>query len=191
MTPIALAGPAVEPVPLDDMKRYLRLDGGDEDELVAALIVAGRITVERRTRLCLIEQSWRLRLRAWPADGAVRLPLAPVIAVDAVRLVGPAGATGTLPATAYRLDRDEDPARLLVDPGGPEAALSARPAVEIDLTCGFGATAAAVPEPLLLAIRRMAAHWFEHRGDGVGAPGPAVPADAAALLAPFVRPRLA
>ena len=41
MNPIPLAGPAVEPISVDEMKAYLRLDGSTEDELVAALVVAG------------------------------------------------------------------------------------------------------------------------------------------------------
>ena len=40
MTPIPMDGPAVEPVSAPDMRAYLRLDDGAEDELVAALIRA-------------------------------------------------------------------------------------------------------------------------------------------------------
>jgi uncharacterized phiE125 gp8 family phage protein len=189
MTPIALAGPAVEPISLADMKLYLRLDGDAEDDLVAALIAAGRLTVERKTRLCLLHQSWRVRLAAWPGSRAVALPLAPVISVDAVRLVAPGGGAELVGADLCRLDAAGDPARLLLDAAVPEPAAGG--AAEIDLLCGFGAGPSAVPEPLLLAIRRMAAHWFEHRGDEGPRPGPAVPADALALIAPFMRPRLA
>lgn len=190
MTPIALAGPAVEPVTLAAAKRYLRLDGSEEDELVSALITAGRLTVERAARLALVEQSWRLRLQAWPPDRAVPVPLHPVIGVLAVRLVGAAGPPTVLAADLYRLDDGGDPVRLLVDPAAPDPA-GALGAIEIDLACGFGATGAAVPEPLLQAIRIMVAHWFEHRGDDVARSGPALPPDARALMAPYLRPRLA
>lgn len=190
MTPIALAGPAVEPVTLDAMKRYLRLDNTDEDELVSALITAGRLTVERTARLSLIEQSWRVRLPSWPRDRAVPLPVYPVIAVEAVRLVGAAGPPDVLAAELYRLDLGGDPVRLLIDAAAPEPT-GTRGAIEIDVTCGFGATAAAVPEPLLLAIHRMVAHWFEHRGDEAPRLGSALPADVQALIAPYLRPRLA
>jgi hypothetical protein len=40
-------------------------------------------------------------------------------------------------------------------------------------------------------VKRLAAHWFEHRGeaDGIGE-APVVPPDIAALLAPFRRGRI-
>ena len=190
MTPIALVGPAVEPVTLDAMKRYLRIDGTDEDDLVSALITAGRLTIERAARISLIEQSWRVRIPSWPPARAVPLPLFPVIAVEVVRLVGGSGPPLLLSADLYRLDHDGDPARLLVDTEAPDPTGRAG-GIEIDVTCGFGASAAAVPEPLRLAIRRMVAHWFEHRGDDPPAPSPALPPDARALIAPYLRPRLA
>lgn len=189
MNPIPLAGPAVEPITLADAKAYLRLDGGDEDELVGALIAAGRLSVERATRLVLGEQRWRYRLDRWPAGRAVALPLAPVIAVEAVRVTDSGGAVTTAAAADLRLDDAADPARLLVAASLPEPG-SAGGGIAIDLLCGFGASAAAVPEPLRLAVRRLVAHWFEHRGDDPPVAA-GLPADVRALLAAFVRPRLA
>lgn len=54
MLPVLVAGPAVEPVSLADMRLYLRLDGTDEDELVAALIAAARLQIEAATRCALL-----------------------------------------------------------------------------------------------------------------------------------------
>ena len=190
MNPISLAGPAVEPVGLAEMTEYLRLDGGQEDELVAALIAAGRLTVEGLTRLALVTQSWRLVLDRWPADRVVTVPLAPVIAVDAIRVSGAGGVPSILEPGLYRLDRSADPVRLLVDAAAPDPGARLG-GIEIDLLCGFGAKGAAVPEPLRLAVRRLVAHWFERRGDDParGSGGP--PPDVRALVAPFARPRLA
>ncbi|WP_375458417.1 hypothetical protein [uncultured Enterovirga sp.] len=190
MSPIALVGPAVEPVTLDAMKRYLRLDGTEEDDLVSALIMAGRLTVERTARLSLLEQSWRVRLRSWPPGRVVALPVFPVLAVEAVRLVRPASMPDLLSPDMYRLDLDCDPVRLLIDATAPDPA-GPHGAIEIDVACGYGSAPAAVPEPLRLAIQRLVAHWFEHRGDDGPPPGGKLPADALALVAPYLRPRLA
>ncbi|TDR88956.1 head-tail connector protein [Enterovirga rhinocerotis] len=196
MNPIRLAGPAVEPIPLAGMKAYLRLDGDDEDDLVAALVAAGRLTVERLAKIMLIEQTWRWTLPAWPADRVVRLlPFHPVIGIAEIRVAVEAGATpDVLPDTLYRLDTSVDPARLVVSSEAPDLAPTGR--IEIDVVCGYGSAPGAVPEPLILAIRRLAAYWFEHRGDPSAAdPRPAqvpsLPADALALIAPFRRTRLA
>jgi uncharacterized phiE125 gp8 family phage protein len=188
MNPIPLAGPAVEPIAVDEMKAYLRLDGSTEDELVAALVVAGRITVERRARLSLIRQSWRLALPSWPEGRAVRLPFHPVLGIDEIRLTAETGPPVPVDPGRYRLDADG--ARLLADADLPGPAGLA-PRVEIDVSAGFGDTAAAVPEPLILAVKRLAAHWFEHRGDERQPGQDALPPDILSLIAPFCRPRLA
>jgi uncharacterized phiE125 gp8 family phage protein len=36
-------------------------------------------------------------------------------------------------------------------------------AVEIEFIAGYGATAAAVPSPIRLAITHLVSHWFENR----------------------------
>jgi uncharacterized phiE125 gp8 family phage protein len=187
MHAIALAGPAVEPIPLAEMRAYLRLDSDAEDALVAGLVSAARIAIERATRLALIAQSWRVLLEHWPVDGVVALPHAPVLSVEAVRLRPHSGAAVLVDPTCYRLDSACDPARLLVDLSAVQPMRGDR--IELDVTAGFGLGPEAVPEPLRLAIRRLASRWFENRGDTAIPAGPLDP-DVAALLAPFARPRL-
>lgn len=190
MNPIALAGPAVEPVTLADMKAYLRLDSDGEDELVEALIMAGRLAVERATRIQLVEQSWRFRLRAWPVERAVALPFHPLISVEAVRVFPASGLAEVIGPDLYRIDGASEPARLLVESSVPDPGRRAD-GIEIDVTSGFGATPAAIPGPLILAVQRLVAHWFENRGDDARRAGPGLPPDALALVAPFARRRLA
>lgn len=191
MNPIVLAEPAVEPVSLADAKAYLRRDGSDEDELIAALIMAGRITIERATRLCLISRQLRLTLRPPGLGTPIPLPLGPIVSLDAVRLVDRTGTVRTLAADAYRADLDRDPVELLVD-ASAAGSTGDVPAVQVDATVGFGATAAAIPQPLVLAIRRLVAIWFEDRGDGPPrASVPGLPRDVMALIAPYRRARLA
>lgn len=187
MNPLLLAAPAVEPVGLIEMKGYLRLDTGDEDDLVSALIQSARLTVEAATGLALLAQSWRLRLGRWPSDGIVPIPLSPLMSIDAVRGAPASGGAVAIDPDLYRLDEAANPVRLLLDrtlqfeAGG----------LEIDVTAGFGTAPERVPQPLRLALRRLAAHWFEHRGDARGAGASALPGEVSALLAPFVRARLA
>jgi uncharacterized phiE125 gp8 family phage protein len=69
MTPILLAGPALEPLSLDEMRVYLRLETNDEDALVLSLIKAARNAVEQGAKRALIAQKWRIRLEAFPRGG--------------------------------------------------------------------------------------------------------------------------
>lgn len=187
MVPIAIDGPAVEPVSVAEMRAYLRLDDGAEDELVAALVKAARLLVEASSRRILVEQRWRMRLDRWPAGRLVTLPLSPLLAVDRIRVRDAAGVPQELAADLYGADAASDPPRIRVSPLAPEPGLPAG-GIEIDLRAGYGPAGQAVPAPLRLAVRMLAARWFEHRGDLLGEQ--TVPPEVDALLAPFRRARL-
>ena len=187
MSPILVAGPAVEPVTLAEAKAHLRLDGNDEDVLVGSLVTAARHTLELATRRAFVAQTWRLRLNSWPEPRTIVLPLAPVITVVAVRVIPASGPAVTLGSALYRTAFEADPPSLIVDAAAPNPG-AASGGIEIDASYGFGADGSAVPAPLRLAILRLLARWFERRGDG---DDPVLPADVAALVSPFCRPRLA
>ena len=78
MSLVLTTPPAVEPVSLAQAKLRLRLDGDAEDALVASLITAARMTVERKAGLALVEQGWTLTFDAWPRGREIAIPLAPV-----------------------------------------------------------------------------------------------------------------
>jgi uncharacterized phiE125 gp8 family phage protein len=181
--------PAIEPVTLAEAKAHLRLsaEGGPEDDLIAALLVAARIHVERATRLMLIAQTWRLYRDDWPEGGVLTLRLNPVIGIGAITVYDRDGAPQELPATAYRLDAAARPARIaLLGAAGPLTPGAPLNGVEIDVTAGYGASGIDVPQPLRLAIMMLATRWYEGR-DGFFTD--AVPGDVAdafeALIAPF------
>jgi len=98
MIPLLIAGPAVEPVTLAEMRAYLRLDDDAEDELVAALIKAARLVAEAACGRQLVEQSWRLTLDRWPCGRAVLLPLSPLIRIERIRVFDRFGAPEDLAA---------------------------------------------------------------------------------------------
>lgn len=189
MTPLALEPPLEEPVSLDEARRFLRLDQTNEDELLAMLLTAARLMVEAACGRCLVEQHWRLVLDHWPPSGEIRLPLSPVSAVTAARVYDAAGATTGLAIELFALDPAADPpllrfGRPLPQPGRRSGA------IEIDLVAGYGPTAAHVPAPLRQAVLRLAARWFEQRGDVPSRDAEALPATIAALVAPYRRWRL-
>jgi uncharacterized phiE125 gp8 family phage protein len=186
MTPLLIAGPAVEPVTLAEMRAYLRLDDNAEDDLVAALVMAARLLVEAACGRQLVEQTWRLILDRWPYGRVVRLPLSPLIRVERVRVFDAAGAPMDLAPLLYRAEGASDPPRVAVSAAAAEPGLPAE-GIHLDVAVGFGPAAADVPAPLAQAIRLLVARWFENRGD---APGTALPPDVAALVAPYRRARL-
>ena len=189
MTPIALTPPAIEPVSLSEAKDFLRILTDDEDELLGTLITAARLMIEAASGRLLIEQSWRIVLDAWPQGGEIRLPLSPVGSVIAARVYPASGPAETVAPSSLMLVEGSDPP-LIAIVGPVSSPGRARAAIEIDLVAGFGATRDTVPAPLRQAVLRLAFRWFEHRGDVVSRDAARLPAEIAALVAPFRRVRL-
>lgn len=184
MVPILVDGPAVEPVTLPEMRAWLRLDHADENGLITALIRSARLTVEAALRRILVETRFRLLLDRWPGGGLVRLPVSPLIAVERVSVLDRAGAAQDLSPEAYEL-ASLDPPHLAVAAGAPAPGRRRR-GIEVIVTAGYGPAAEDVPEPLRQAVRLLAAHWFEHRGDDAQT----WPAELHALVGPFRAVRL-
>ncbi|SEF69078.1 head-tail connector protein [Bosea lathyri] len=189
MTPLALTPPAFEPVSLPEARMFLRLDGNDEDSLLGTLITAARLMIEATSGRFLIDQSWRIVIDRWPRGGEIRLPLSPVSAITAARVYDVLGAAQPVAATALLLDKTADPPVIRMAGELPEIG-RAHGAIEIDVVAGYGPTAVTVPALLRQAVLRLAARWFEQRGDVVGRDAEGLPAEIIALVAPFRRVRL-
>ncbi|MGH1571431.1 head-tail connector protein [Methylobacterium sp. P31] len=187
MIPLRTDAAAVEPVSVAELRAYLRLDpddGGAEDGLLQALITAVRASLEIETRRILVPGRYRIALAAWPADGRVPLPLSPLVAPVRAGFAEATGSVTDLAADLVRLGPDpiEAPC-LLVDSAAPDPAGRT---ILIEVAAGFGGDGPPLPAALRLAILRLAAARYEHRGDEPDG----ARTDAADLAAPFRRMRL-
>ena len=187
--PLVLVTPPLqEPVSLAEAKAWLRLDTSDEDDLIAALITSARLVVETTTRRALIAQGWRLILDGWPPD-ALRLPLAPFIALGGIVVTAADGSVQTVQPAQYSLDASPEAARLALACG--LAAPRSIAGIAIDFTVGYGDTPASVPQALRHAILALVAAWHANRGEATTVQHARLPDTAEALIAPWRRLRLA
>ena len=187
MGTVLLAGPAVEPVTLEETKAHLRVEFADDDALIGGLIKAARECAESATNRKLITQRWRVFEDKIPSPPEFCLPFAPAQSVDWVRLWDTTNNGIVLAATAYSTDVIGEPARVWLK-DTPSATLRRYNAVEIAFTCGYGAAATTVPEPLRQAVKLLAAHWYENRiavGDGSQQKYEELPLGVQYLLAPY------
>jgi uncharacterized phiE125 gp8 family phage protein len=185
MSSILLAGPAVEPVSLDEAKAFLRVEHDDDDDVIAALIAGARVHVEAQTRRALIAQSWRLIRDAWPADGSVRILPAPLRELTAARVYRLDGTTQALDVSHFTVEAGAAPAVIFFSTPQPAPARIVA-GIELDIEAGYGETAADVPADLRQAIRVLVAHWYENRGlIALGQQVSILPGAAAAILAPY------
>ena len=119
----------------------------------------------------------------------IELPVGPVISVDSVSLADDACILRTMEASAYQVDTLTEPARITlhtyVRPPRWRHRINVAEAV---FTCGYGADAGSVPEPIKLAIRLLAAHFYENRiatGDATQIRMQELPMGVQYLLAPY------
>ena len=191
MALVLTTAPAAEPISLAEAKAHLRIDADDEDALIASLIAAARMFVERTLGVALITQDWSYFLDFWPRSTCVTLPVLPVQAVDAVTLHDAQGGASVLDAESYAVDVLSTPARLVLKSAAPAVVTRELNAFEIAFAAGYGDEASDVPAPIRQALTLLVAHWFERREPVVlGASAQEVPATVAGLLLPYRRVRL-
>lgn len=188
MPAILTAPPLAEPVSLAEAKAHLRITHSEEDALLGALIASARRVAEARTGLCFVAQGWTLFRDAWPEDGVIEIPLAPLMAVDELAVYGEDDEKAMIEASHYVVDPVSRPARLMLR-GSRQWPRPGRRlnGIGIRLQAGFGADAQSVPQPLRQAVLLIVAHFYAHRGEEQM---PGLPSGAESLLTLFREVRL-
>ena len=167
------------PVTIAEAQAYLRIETGEEEALLAALLRSATSLCEAFTGQCLIVRPVRERL---PLTGAwQRLGATPVAAITAVSAIDSAGSETVLDPAAYAIDIDRNGdgwVRLVAAQQSPGV---------VDYSAGLAMDGNGVPEPLRQGILRLTAHLFNSRDGEGGEP----PAAVTALWRPYRRMRLA
>ena len=182
---VEMKAPPALPVPLAEVKAFLRIGTSEEDALLAGLVRGAAETCEAFTGRALVARDLEEIL---PASSAwTRLGAAPVLAIDAVAALDRDGEAQALPAEAYAIDIDAagDGWVRVTMPGAAKR-------VRVTYAAGMARDAGRLPEALRHGIVRLAAHLYTYRdrdpGSGTGGAGP--PAAVTALWRPWRRLRL-
>ena len=175
--------PSVEPVSLDEVKAYLRIDGTDDDALLTRLIEAARERAEEYTRRAFITQEWDAVYDDVTAD-YIELPRPPLISVTGVYYTTDAGEQ-TLATSAYYVDSISEPGRVILLASGWPSRRS-KAGLRVRYSAGYGAAASSVPGPIRQAIITAVGDWFEACGSvAVGEAVNELPSGAKATLEPY------
>jgi uncharacterized phiE125 gp8 family phage protein len=175
----AVLTPGAAPVPLEEVKAFLRIGGSEEDALLTGLVRSAGELCEAFTRVVPILREVEEVLPARPAW--TRLSQTPVRAILAVSALAADGEATALAPDAYAIDIDAAGEGWVRMPGGSAGRVLVR------YQAGQASDWNGVPAPLRHGIMRMAAHLYTHR-DGAGERGP--PAAVTALWLPYRRLRL-
>lgn len=185
MSALTLIAAATErPVSLAEAKLHLKLDAGDEDALVEALLEAATAACRAFTGRELTQQTWRLTLDRTP-DGPLALPRPPLVSITSVIAYDDADQAATLAAANYLVDRDSVPGRIVLRRGASWPTIGrVANGLEVVFVAGHGAHARDVPAPLRQGILVLVAHGYERREPMAG-DMPALPATVRALWQPY------
>ena len=161
-----LTPPMVEPVTVADLKAHARIDGISDDALLGGLNKAARGWCEKFTRRAFVDQTWQLWLSKGPESDFINLPRAPLIAVTGCQVFDDNDTPTLWSALNYFVDLPAG--RLVLRTGSVWPPLSrAANGFEVTYRAGYGADGSSVPEEIKLAIKQLALHWYEYRGEGI------------------------
>lgn len=177
------AKPATDPITLGDVKLFLKIDGSDEDVLLAELITCATEAAEKELRRSLITQTWKLSLDLPVSNAdsilgegvydlpvsylngslpsAISLPYGPLQSITSVVTYDTANNATTMSSSYYRADAMSD--RLVLNETAQwPSGLRDKNACEITYVVGFGA-ATDIPSPIKFGIREHIARMYEGR----------------------------
>jgi uncharacterized phiE125 gp8 family phage protein len=141
-----LTPPPTEPLSLADLKIYLKIDCADDDVFLESLISTARFYLENQLHTAFGVSDYKLTLCQPPLK--LKLPVSPVQSVAAVNIKDENGQYIPLDSLLYSLCEETLTFKL------------EQSEVEILFSAGH----LTPPIPLLLALKMLAAHWYDNRG---------------------------
>ena len=194
--------PTAEPLSLQEVKEYLRVEDATDERVVQPLITAARQFAESHMNRALMQQTFTLTLDAVveqnePLYEGIRtapdlnyyknyivLPKSPVQSVTSVKTYDDSDTATTMAASKYYVDTAREPARIVLRTGETfPTALRVANAIEVIYVAGY-TSAYTIPEPIRLGMLQHIAYMYEHRGDMYEAQG--APHLMKSLYAPYV-----
>lgn len=184
MSGITQTTPTREPLFVDDVRNYLRLDDDVEETLIVALIAAARQWAENYTGRAFItrtvhqfQDSYHYPNTYLPEgvytgiyknmpNTFIDLALTPVVSFTHVKAIDDAGTETTWDASNYYVDTVRDVPRLVLRDGGsfPSDLRSAN-GLKLVYDAGYGASPINIPDAIKMAMMQYCTFMYEHRGD--------------------------
>lgn len=155
--------PTILPVTLSTVKKWLRVDHSDDDEIINIALGAaiGKVDGPTGAGLAMMAQTWRRTLPMFV--DRIALPGWPVKAVSSITYLDGNGTRQTVASSNYVLDVGYGTASVFPAWGLSWPAERVQPgSVEVIYTLGEN-SAAEVPSDLITAVLMLTAHHYEIR----------------------------
>lgn len=186
---VITTAPTEKPITVAEAKTHLRVDIADDDNMIDGLIGVATDYLESRTSSAFITQTWDLWLDDWPDMRVFYLPKPPVQSVVHIKYFDENNTESVFAASNYLVDTYDWPGRIVLKTGSnyPNVVLRQANGINVQFVCGYG-LAAAVPDPLKMAIKLLVGDLYENRENTLIAQGVTVaqlPFAVNSLIEPF------
>lgn len=164
-----ITGPIVEPLDLDEVKKFLKFGSTSEDTLIDMWIAAARQDFEEQTGRQLMTATWERWLDRGPDPGDIELPHPPLQSVVGVFYDDAAGVEQEWGVANYLVRAPQGPTcergRVTLLSGGSwPTVLTQSKALRIRYLAGYGDAPGAVPELVKAALLNLVALSHRYRG---------------------------
>lgn len=151
MALVTTVDPTEEPITRAEAKLHLKVDTTADDALIDALIVAARRALEAHTARAFITQTMRQSHETFPV--VIYAERNRLIAVSSIVYTDTNGDSQTLAASAYTVDTDSVPGRVVPIFNTTWPLTRRVPnALQITYTAGYGPAASDVPQEIKQAM---------------------------------------
>ncbi len=156
--------PLMDPVSVDELKSYARIDGSNEDNLIATLIESATGHIEDFLGRSLINRTMTLSFDVWDKK-VISLPKPPLVSISSVVTLDEDGTETTYAATNYYVVTESIPGELVIKQSSslPTNTVRDRGGFKITYIAGYGATANLVPRQIRQAILQLVTLRYEKR----------------------------
>lgn len=159
--PVLIEGPASSAVPLDEVRRHLRVDTDDDDGLIEVYLASAISYLDGAggwLGRALAPQTWREDFDFF--SPALRLSLAPILSVLSVTYLDSAGSSQTIAPESYVIRNGSKSPEIVFVSGFVYPSLSDdAPAISVTYSAGYEP----VPADLRAAILLMVGDMYEWR----------------------------
>ncbi|PIV76670.1 MAG: hypothetical protein COW55_00755 [Rhodobacteraceae bacterium CG17_big_fil_post_rev_8_21_14_2_50_65_11] len=156
-------------LPITELTDHLRLasgfaDDGSQDAQLESSLRAALAAIEARIGKALFRRGFNWHLSHWQSPLEQVLPVAPVAAIDSVKLVSRAGVETLLDPAGYSLRVDAHRPAIVAVTSLPNPSTGG--SIEIELSAGYGLDWHRIPADLRQAVLLQAAEYYDAQGTG-------------------------
>jgi uncharacterized phiE125 gp8 family phage protein len=156
--------PTVEPVSLETLRSFLRVDMTEEDALITSLAKGAREAGEELARRAFITQTLEMVIDDWPPNFTLALMRPPLQSVTSVKYYDENNVEATW--TDYTVNKRSEPGRIHFN-STPGTSLPESGGIVVQYVAGYGDNPSDVPQRIIDAILALTAYRYENRESNV------------------------